>query len=158
MSQNETLSLSLPWKLELVEKLPFGFKIIDAKGECIVSAVGAATSSKQKTRADYLDGVGFKWGVGGDFDRDDAIKTVALQEAAAEYMVASANACEGASSATLKRGLLAETAVNVMEMQMQLTALREFAITIKDFVQSYPHDTGLHDTAVVALRKLGVQP
>lgn len=143
-----------PWALTFIDKLPYGYKIHDANGELIAAATAVCHSSKQKTLEDNRNGVGFKYE--GEWSREFAIKAIAQQEETARYIVASANACEGARSATLTRGLLTETAINVMQMQMQLTALSEFAITIKDFVQNYPHDTGLHDAAVVALQKLGV--
>lgn len=75
-----------PWKLEVVEKWPYGVQIIAANGNVVLAQDGFAHSSQQKNRADYLDGVGFSYK---DGQRYKACEVVAEQEANARLMAAS---------------------------------------------------------------------
>lgn len=143
----------LPWTLEFIETFPFGYRITDADGEVVFVKNSVCHSSKQKTLEDNRNGVGFKPG-DGEWSKENAMQLVAQQEATARAIVDSVNACEGMLPSQLKRGVVLQQAAYTSDFEAELTALREFAATIKDYVAKYPHDMGLHYAAVDALSKL----
>lgn len=91
----------LPWRLELVEKWPFGIRVL-AANVIIYEQPAVCHSSKQETRKDCEDGVGFEpWSK--FTNREQAVKLIAEQDATAGFVVRAANshydllkACKGA--------------------------------------------------------------
>lgn len=78
-----------PWTLTYIESFPFGFQIRDAKGDIVCMANAVCHSSKQKTREDNINGVGFRGE--GEWSRETAISLIAEQNATAELIVRSVN-------------------------------------------------------------------
>lgn len=82
-----------PWKLELVEKYPFGFLVTAANGDEILREEAVCRSSDQKTRQDNELGVGFPFR-SARFTRDDASRLVSRQDANARLISAAPDLLE----------------------------------------------------------------
>jgi hypothetical protein len=78
-----------PWKAELIEKWPFGVRVVSQNGSAVFEQDAACSSTQQKTRKDNQEGVGFD--VDHDrveFRKQTAIEAVAEQDAIAHLVAA----------------------------------------------------------------------
>ena len=87
MDMSEAKWTKGPWTLELVQKFPWGIKILSGSEE-VLSQDAICHCSKQNTRQDNEDGIGFDWR-SKLLERQKAIDMIAQQDANANLIAAS---------------------------------------------------------------------
>ena len=81
-----------PWKLSFVDKWPFGLVITGSDGSEVLAQTAYCHSSKQKTRQDCIEGIGFReHGVDRGTLRAEAVAAIARQDDTARLIVQAVN-------------------------------------------------------------------